>query len=337
MNEPAREIAASSLAGPEAFRREVVEGCRPVILRALVSDWPVVLAGGRSPAAFKEYVLQFDSGGQVEAFIGDPDIAGKYYYSADLRGFNFQRRRMSFAGALDAIVSTVGRPDGASVYLGSVPIDECLPGFSTQNPLAVLPGIAARIWLGHASNVSAHYDTFDNVACVVAGTRRFTFFPPEAIADLYVGPIDYTMAGQPVSLAASAPADDERFPRFRKVKEQALVAELNPGDAMYIPKLWWHQVEATASFNGLVNYWWDAFSIGSDAPATGLLLSMITIAERPPQERRAWKAFFDYYVFRSNGHPLAHLPADQHGVLGPLKPHNYGRIRARLMRLLRGK
>jgi hypothetical protein len=62
---------------------------------------------------------------------------------------------------------------------------------------------------------------------------------------------------------------------------------------------------------------------------------MITIAERPPAERQAWKAFFDHYVFRSNGHPLAHLPPEQHGLLGPLKSDNYSKIRARILRLLR--
>jgi len=84
-----------------------------------------------------------------------------------------------------------------------------------------------------------------------------------------------------------------------------------------------------------VNYWWDAFSVGPDAPSTGLLLSLIAIAERPAAERQAWKAFFDHYVFRTNGHPLAHLPASQHGVLGPLQPDNYQKIRARVMHLLR--
>jgi hypothetical protein len=64
---------------------------------------------------------------------------------------------------------------------------------------------------------------------------------------------------------------------------------------------------------------------------------MITIAERPLPERQAWKAFFDHYVFRSNGHPLAYLPPEQHGLLGALKPDNYGRIRALVMRLLRGR
>ena len=212
-----------------------------------------------------------------------------------------------------------------------------LPGFAARHPLPVLsPDIRPRIWFGHPSNVAAHYDTFDNLACVVAGVRRFTLFTPETIGRLYVGPLDHTMAGQPVSLAASAPPDDPRFPLFREVRDRALVAELQPGDAIYVPKLWWHQVEATGAFNVLMNYWWDAFSAGPDAPSTGLLLSMITLAERPPAERRAWQAFFDHYVFRTSGHPLAHLPPSQHGVLGPLQPDNYQRIRAHVLHLLRG-
>jgi hypothetical protein len=85
----------------------------------------------------------------------------------------------------------------------------------------------------------------------------------------------------------------------------------------------------------LVNYWWDAFAAGPDAPYTAMLLAMIAISERPPPERKAWKALFSHYVFRDNGHPLAHLPPERHGILGPLK-NNYGRIRARVMQMLRG-
>jgi hypothetical protein len=66
-----------------------------------------------------------------------------------------------------------------------------------------------------------------------------------------------------------------------------------------------------------------------------MLLAMIAVCERPQAERRAWKALFDHYVFRENGHPLAHLPARQHGILGPLA-ENYGKLRARIMYMLRG-
>jgi hypothetical protein len=336
MSESPRSIEGKDLKGPEQFLREVVEPCRPVVLRGLVKDWPIVAAGRQSPSAVQDHLKPLDVGGDIEAFFGAPAIAGKYFYTEDLKGFNFERRRMKFGLALESIVSSIDVPGSQSVYVGSVPTNDFLPGFAALNPMPLLsPGISPRVWIGHAANVSSHYDTVDNLACVAAGTRRFSLFAPQLIDKLYVGPIDNTMAGQPVSLAASSAADKDRFPLFEEIKDRSLVADLEPGDALYLPKLWWHKVESTAPFNVLVNYWWDAFRSGPDAPYTSMLLSMITIAERPAAEREAWKAFFDHYVFRNHGHPLAHLPAEQHGLLGSLK-ENYGKIRARVMHLLRG-
>ena len=321
----------------EYFLREI-EGCEPVVLRGLVNDWPVVRAAAQSPRALLSYLAPFDAGTQIEVFFGEPAIAGKYYYGDELKGFNFERRMMPLGLALQAVIEAIERPGGHSVYAGSAPCRECLPGLAQDNGMPLLvPEAPPRIWLGTPANVSSHYDTFDNLACVIAGRRRFTLYAPELISRLYIGPIDHTMAGPPVSLAASAAQDDARFPLFRDVRDQAWVCELGPGDALYLPKLWWHQVESLAPFNGLVNYWWDGFAAGPDAPYTSLLLAMITIAERPAAERQAWRAFFDHYVFRSQGHPLAHLPAAQHGLLGPLKPENYGNIRARIMQLLRSR
>lgn len=336
MTQQLREVDGRELCSPAQFAREIIAPCLPVVMRGLIGGWPVVHAATRSAGDLQQYLARFDNGGEADVFVGDPRIAGKYYYAEDLKGFNFERRRMRLGDAVSAMIATEGRSGAPTMYMGSLPVEDFLPGFAAQNVLQVLAAhVAPRIWLGHASHVSAHFDAFDNVACVVAGVRRFTLFPPEAIDRLYVGPLDNTMAGQPVSLAASSPPDDKKYPRFSEIREQALCAELEPGDGIYIPKLWWHQIESTASFNGLVNYWWDAFASGPDAPYTGLLLSMIAIAERPAPERQAWKAFFDHYVFRSNGHPLEHLPAEQHGMLGPLKD-NYARIRAIVMHRLRG-
>jgi hypothetical protein len=332
-----KEIAGRDLT-PQRFQREVVEGCQPLVLRGLVADWPVVQAAGGAPQRFKDYLAAFDIGGRVETYLGNPAIGGKYYYSPDLKGFNFERRTMKLLDALKVMVESLDRPEAPSVYVGSVPTGDSLPGFAAANAMPLLAqGSSPRIWLGTRSNVSCHHDTYDNLACVIAGRRRFTLFAPELIDRLYVGPIDNTMAGAPVSLAASADGpQDGDFPLFEEIRERALRVELEAGDALYLPKLWWHKVESLAPLNGLVNYWWDAFSAGPDAPYTSMLFAMIAIAERPAAERAAWKAFFDHYVFRPNGHPLAHLPPEQHGLLGPLKPENYARIRARIMHMLRG-
>ena len=331
----ASEIDAGSIADPGDFFSAVVERCAPIVLRGLCRAWPASAAALRSPEDLCSYLMRFEGGGTAQAFVGDPAIGGRYDYGDGADGFNFARETMTLSAALMRIAAA-GQPGAPSIYLGSLPADSLLPGFAAENPLPILPGVEPRVWLGNASRVACHYDMFDNLACAVAGRRRFTLYPPGSIGNLYVGPIDHTMAGQPVALAVGAGVGDPRFPRFEAIRAQALVAELEPGDALYLPKLWWHQVEAEGSFNMLVNYWWDAFSAGPDAPYTTMMLAMIAIAERPDVERAAWRAFFDHYVFRPDGHPLAHLPNDKHGVLGPLRSGNYGRIRAMVMRLLRG-
>jgi len=329
------ELPADSVSDKERFFTDVVERCKPLVLRGLCQHWPVV--GAAADGALAPYIGAFDRGEPGEAFIGDAAIAGSYSYGEDLAGFNFTRERLTISQALARIEGAAAQPGNECVYLGSLPTRIHLPGFAEDNAMPLLPAnVQPRVWLGSASRIACHYDTMDNLACVAAGRRRFTLYPPDAIGDLYVGPIDHTMAGQPISLAAGSAPGDPRYPRFAAAQERALAVELEPGDALYLPKLWWHQVEALSGVNLLVNYWWDAFSSGPDAPSTTMMLAMIAIAERPEAERAAWRAYFDHYVFRPHGHPLGHLPPERHGILGSLSSGNYGRIRAMVMQLLRG-
>lgn len=326
-----------SLDDPAAFAAGVAAHCRPILLRGFCGRWPVVEASRQGWRGLSAYLARLDAGRAGQAFIGAPAIAGRYDYGDGPEGFNFERVSMTLAEALGRIGAAANDPGLASVYMGSLPTDDYAPGFAAENPIGVLPPLARpRLWLGNASRIACHYDSFDNLACVVSGRRRFTLYPPDAIGDLYVGPIDHTLAGQPISLATTAEANDPRYPRFEVAAGRAIVVELEPGDALYLPKLWWHQVEALEPANLLVNYWWDAFAAGPDAPYVTMMLAMIAIAERPPAERQAWRAFFDHYVFRTDGHPLAHMPVERHGLLGPLAEGNYGRIRAIAMKMLRG-
>lgn len=325
------------LADADTFRREITARCQPAVLRGALREWPIVRAAEDSPATCERYLRGFATAVPAEAFIGEPAIGGRYYYSAELDGFNFERQSMDLPTAITRVRESAATAGSPTVYVGSLPCEVYLPGLAADNPAPMLPtNVNPRVWIGNASYVSCHYDTFDNFACVVAGRRRFTLYPPDAISSLYVGPIDYTMAGQPVSLADGSEPGDPRFPAFEAVRDRAIKVDLGPGDALYLPKLWWHRVEATAPFNVLVNYWWDDFAAGPDAPSTTMLLAMTAIAERPAAERAAWKAFFDHYVFRPNGHPLAHLPENRRGILGSTIGGFNGRIRSHVMRLLRG-
>jgi hypothetical protein len=327
-----REVAADISPTDFAAARRA---CVPIVLRGPASALPVTRAA-TSVEGLCRYLRGFDSGRTAQAFVGDPAIGGRYAYGDQPDGFNFARETLDLGTVLARIAHAAADPHQPSVYCGSLPAEDHLPGFAEANPMALVPeGVLPRLWIGNASTIACHYDRFDNLACVIAGERRFTLYPPDAIGDLYIGPIDHNMAGQPVSLAATADPQDPRFPRFAAAQARARTVTLHPGDALYLPKLWWHQVEATAPFNLLMNYWWDDFASGPDSPYTALLLAMTTLADRPLAERAAWRAFFDHYAFRPDGHPLAHLPHERHGILADSRT-NRGRIRAFVMQLLRG-
>ncbi|PNQ02469.1 cupin-like domain-containing protein [Sphingobium sp. SA916] len=310
--------------------------CRPAVIRGRFNDWPAVAAGGQGGTAALHYVARFAAGSSAEYFTAGAELGGRYHYGDGPGGFNFTRETASIGDALGRIAANA-ESGSETAYLGSLPADSHFPGFAEENPCNLVgAGVHPRLWIGNRSTVACHYDSYDNLACVVAGRRRFTLYPPDAIGDLYVGPVDHTLSGQPVSMAAGAPDGAATYPRFAAARARALVVDLAPGDALYLPKLWWHQVEALDDVNILVNYWWDGFAAGPDSPYAAMLLAMIALAERPERERAAWRAYFDHYVFRPNGHPLAHLPEERHGVLGPLAKGNYGRIRTLVMRMLRG-
>ena len=334
------EAPANALSDPDDFRTFVMERGQPAILRCAARSW-AMLAGSAAPnddlAGVVEQFRRFDTGRLAEVFVGKPEIAARYTYDASMAGFNFDRSIIPFGDALTQILASASESGRPSMYMGSLAAETYFPGIEETTRLPFVPvAVRPRFWIGHASTVACHYDTMDNVACVAVGRRRFTLFPPDAIKDLYVGPIDHTLAGQPISLAVGSEPGDPRYSKFAQARDRALVVELDPGDALYIPKLWWHQVEATAPINVMVNYWWDGFDVAPDQPYTAMLLAMTVIAERPAAERAAWRAWFDHYVFRPDGHPLDFLPQQHHGVLADGSKDNRGRIRAMVMRLLRG-
>jgi hypothetical protein len=317
------------------FRGEIVPRGEPAVMRGLTEDWPAVQAGRRSPWALGEYIKSFDRGTLVETLTGDPSIKGRFFYSDDLKGLNFEKRPERISTTIDRLLAQPGGEGAPSLYIQSASIPDCLPGFAGANGLSLPGGEAVpRVWIGNAVTVSTHYDLSENIACVVGGRRRFTLFPPGEIGNLYVGPIHFTLAGQPVSMVALDEPDFERYPRFRDALASAQTAELEPGDAIYIPYFWWHHVRSLTSFNVLVNYWWNDAEPRFGLPYDALLHAFLTIRHLPPDQRAAWRGVFDHYVFETGGDPVAHLPKDARGALGPMTPGLAAQIKAALLRRL---
>jgi len=322
-----------------AIRREVLPDKRPAILRGLVRDWPAVEQGLGSPAALVRYLNRFDSGKSVDALLTAPEIGGQIFYSDDaLTGFNFLRNKLPLTAVAEQVLRYAEFPKSPAVAAQSALIRDCLPGFSAENSLKIVDDdVLPRIWLGNRITTPAHVDEWNNVACVVAGRRRFTLFPPEQIANLYIGPIDFAPTGAPMSLVSLRQPDFERYPRFREALAAALSADLAPGDAIFIPPLWWHHVESLEPFNVLVNYWWhDSQGDGAlaDSAFEALLHGILGIRALPPATRRAWAAFFEQYVFGDVAEATAHIPEQRRGILGTLSAEQLAGLRAHLAKRL---
>ena len=316
----------------KAFRDEIMPAGQPVVLKELVRDWPAVQAGRDSPRALGEYLCAFDRGKQVAVLEGPPSIRGHFFYRDDLRGFNFERRPATISATIERLLAQFDAPNPCALYIESTPTLEHLPPFAAANPQPLLdPGVAPRIWLGNTLTVSTHFDLSNNIACVVGGRRRFTLFAPEQLPNLYVGPLEYSVSGLPISMVTLRNPDLVRYPRFATALAAARSAELAPGDALYIPYGWWHHVESLSPFNVLVNYWWnDAQQVGS--PFDCMLHGILALRDLPPEQRAVWRVLFDHYVFTGAEEALAHLTREQRGMLGPPSPERAQAIRAILAR-----
>lgn len=318
---------------PHELTARILESTQPLVLRGIVADWPMVRAARTSQQAADAYLRRFYRGMNVVAMLGRPEIDGRFFYNDDLSGFNFFPANVRLDGVLAELEDHRNDERPPAIYVGSTTIDTCLPGFRTENDVDLQGRDAlASIWIGNRTRIAAHYDLPDNLACVAAGRRRFTLFPPEQLANLYIGPLDFTPAGQAISLVDFRQPDFERFPQFAEALPHGQVAELEPGDALFIPSMWWHHVEALDRFNVLVNYWWRQSPGYMDTPTTALMHAIMTVRDLPPAQRAAWRQLFDHYVFDADERTAAHIPPAARRVLGPLDADATRALRAQLLK-----
>lgn len=313
----------------------ILASTEPLLLRGLVADWPVVKAARTSPQAAIAYLRRWYVDATVNAMLGAPEIDGRFFYNEALDGFNFQPMRVRLDAVLGELEKHLATPQPPAIYVGSTTIDGALPGFRGENDVDLgARDPLASIWIGNRTRISAHYDLPDNLACIGAGHRRFTLFPPGQQHNLYVGPIDLTPAGQPISLVDFRNPDFARFPRFAEALEHAQVAEMEPGDAIFVPSMWWHHVEALDGFNVLVNYWWRQSPDWMDTPNNALMHALMTVRDLPPAQRAAWAELFRHYVFEADADTAAHIPPAARGLLAPFDDNASRMVRAQLLKRL---
>ncbi len=312
---------------------DLIGADRPRVLRGLCRNWPVVAAARESDTAFAKALAAYDNGTPVDTLRMAPEAEGVIGYNQDFTAFNYEHYRVSLTQVLQRLAAASREEHPPGIALQSALIASCMPGFAEAHRLPMLEAsIQPRLWIGNRVTTPAHFDEYHNIAVTIAGRRRFTLFPIEQIANLYIGPLDFAPTGAAIGIARLDRPEDPRFPRLREAMKHALQAELEPGDAIYMPPLWWHHVESLERLNALANYWWRPNPRDRYAPDTALgalIHCLLTFRNLPSAQRAAWRTVLDHYVF-SDESPVAHLPEQRRGMLGEISPELAEELKAKI-------
>ncbi|MDN4502577.1 cupin-like domain-containing protein [Alteromonadaceae bacterium BrNp21-10] len=322
-----KTIAEFSDLSPEQFFEEIAPAQKPVVIRGFAKNWPLVAAAKHSPKDFVTYLNQFYTGKKTKMVVAPPAANKRFYYNDDMTDVNYVSGEERVDLFLGRLLELMDREVYPAISMQNTLTSEILPGLVSKNRSELFPELEPRLWIGNEGIVSAHYDGSDNVACVVAGRRRFVLFPPEQTCNLYPGPLNFTPAGAPTSLVDLNSPDFVRYPLFKTALSEAYSVELGPGDGIFIPMLWWHHIESLAKVNALVNYWWNGSSAPdsvSPSPIDSLNLALLAMRDLSPKQRDAWRCMFDHYLFHQGSdptsHPKAYIPEHQLHILGDLSP-----------------
>ena len=302
------------------FEAEILPAARPVVMKNLVGDWPAVARARESSESVAAYLKAMDTSGQP-AHVGllPPQYNGRFFYKPDMDGYNFFSDRRSVSAVIDWLVANRERGDVMATYIQSLVLELYMPGFAEANTLSLLDQTyGPRMWIGNHVRTQTHFDPSHNIACCVAGSRRFTLFPPEQIDNLYPGPFDTGPGGVPVSMAAIEEPDFVTYPRLAQALEAGMYGDLEPGDAIYVPYAWWHHVQSAPGFNVLVNYWWNEAGGQWLSPLPALYAAILTLRDLPAGQKAVWRHILDLYVFDDPAAAAAHLPQERRSAFGAM-------------------
>jgi hypothetical protein len=322
-------VTTATISSPADIQALATAG-QPVVLTGLFDTWPALAAGRHSPERLNAYLKAMDRGVAGPVMEAPARSGGRFGYAADLREFSFSKRQRAMRETLDRIERLTDMPDAPYVAIQMLPLASDLPDFVRENPMPLLPTVPPRLWLGGAVRTQTHNDRDHNLACVIAGRRRFLLFPPDQVGNLYIGPLDNP---PPLSLVDPEASDLDRFPRYRDAIAAARVAYLEPGDAILMPKYWWHHVTSLDPYNAMVNYWWGDTAAGIENPNDVFLTALLALKDLPPGERSYWRAMFETYVFAGKeDEAVAHIPAPLRGALGRASPSLRAALKQQLLK-----
>lgn len=316
-----KAIPEYSTISAQQFFEDIAPNQKPIVIRGFAKSWPFVMSAKKTPSDFVAYLSKFYTGKKTKMVVAPPSANKRFYYNDDMTDINYLSGEERLDLFLGRLLELIDRDTYPAISMQGTPINEILPGLVNENRSDFFPEVEPRLWIGNEGIVNTHYDGSDNVACVIAGRRRFILFPPEQTCHLYPGSLNFTPAGAPTSLVDIDKPDFERYPLFKLALNEAYSVELEPGDAIFIPILWWHHVESLEKVNALMNYWWNGSSgpnAVSPSPIDSLNIALLAMRDLSQKQREAWRCMFDHYLFNQELDPRSYIPDHPHHILGDL-------------------
>jgi hypothetical protein len=165
-------------------------------------------------------------------------------------------KRMSFADFAD-YVGSVQHTSGERMYLSQFPLDD-LPSAvraDLRAPAHIPDGIspvAQNIWFGPAGTISPlHFDRSHNLLVQHYGRKHVVMVAPQHSAQLMPGAKN-SPSPHVSSLDLVVPGSEIDLSRLNAPHFQAVI---EPGDILFIPAFWWHNVTSLTTAIS-TNYWW---------------------------------------------------------------------------------
>lgn len=138
-----------------------------------------------------------------------------------------------------------------------------------------------NLWIGNGDTVGKlHFDPFENILLMVDGSKNFTVFSPVWSSSLYEGHMreakfrleeNRTLTRSILMASTSmvnSPIDIDhpdvlRYSEYAKAQGRQMSCVVLPGDMLYLPAFWWHEVRSEVDkqtkLNIALNYWYRAF------------------------------------------------------------------------------
>ena len=227
------------------FSRSYFHGKKPVLIKGAMKNT-------------KECILW--TPGYLTSKIGAKEIKLKY----SKRGVFSQHtgemgvKTLPFEEAASLIISA---NQDKSYYLQQYSVDKNFPELLTDVEfpewiLATDIKLSTNLWFGSGHCVSPlHFDSAHNFLLQVFGRKNIILISPDDSEYLY--PVEKDEFKNVSNVNPELP-DYEKYPLFKNVRQSSVLLE--PGDVIYIPPNWWHQVRSLDVSISL-NFWWNRFEL----------------------------------------------------------------------------